>query len=176
MTVSLSQEDLRSWFLSKDLSWTPSIEKTLDDLGVDSVQDIKMMKLDEWKSMFADEKPIKQRNAEKVYEELCQEIVVSAIAVVAATAISMDFQTEPTPSAPMAEIIEERFTQPVPSTSAPVANSRNIRANGTKERSANPTTRGDESRKTDEDLCCECCNACLLCLQCCTLCLQCLSV
>mmetsp|Transcript_42071 Transcript_42071/g.75874 ORF Transcript_42071/g.75874 Transcript_42071/m.75874 type:complete len:155 (-) Transcript_42071:427-891(-) len=143
MTVTNSRQDPRSWFLANELPWTPSIGEALDDLGVDSVEDIKMMKPDEWNALFADDKPIKQRKAEKVYGELCQE-AMSTIPVVTATAVSPnesqsteEQSTRPQPEAPSTNIMEDRLDT--------------------------PTSHDGKSKKTDEDECVELCLHCCLC-------------
>ena len=63
--------------------------------------------------------------------------------------------TETIPSAPVAESVEERLTQPLLSASAPGTNMM-------EERSATPMTGDDESKKTDNgDAGMDCCDICL---------------
>eukprot|EP00581_Thalassiosira_minuscula_P004192 CAMPEP_0183742890 /NCGR_PEP_ID=MMETSP0737-20130205/64933_1 /TAXON_ID=385413 /ORGANISM="Thalassiosira miniscula, Strain CCMP1093" /LENGTH=188 /DNA_ID=CAMNT_0025978485 /DNA_START=34 /DNA_END=601 /DNA_ORIENTATION=+ len=159
MTIPQSpEEDLNSWFLAKELQWTTSIQKSLDDLGVDSVQDVKMMKPEEWKALFADEKLIQQRKAEQAYKDLCGEIAAAAIPVFAVTAVSAtEHQAKPIPSAPAAEsVLAQPSPSPLVSTpppvpaqsaSAPVANAMTDRSAAT----PGKTTEDDNSKDTDRD-------------------------
>jgi len=192
MTIPQSpEEDLNSWFLAKELPWTTSIQKSLDDLGVDSVQDVKTMKPEEWKALFANEKLIQQRKAEQAYKDLCGEIAAAATPVVAVTAVSATgHQAKPIPSAPAAEsvlaqpssshitssaLVSTPLPDPTESASAPVANAMTDRSAAT----PGETTGGDNSENTDIDkkaVCCFCCRCCLYCGECARCLLECLSI
>jgi len=120
----------------------------LSDLGIDSIEDVKMLKPEEWSALFAEEMLVKRRKAEQAYSDLCREM-----AVVTATAVPIvESQCQPAPSAPVAEMIQERAYSAKTEASNPAS-----RQTPTTTPTATARARGNQSRRSrfcEEVLCC----------------------
>mmetsp|Transcript_5505 Transcript_5505/g.7701 ORF Transcript_5505/g.7701 Transcript_5505/m.7701 type:complete len:192 (+) Transcript_5505:28-603(+) len=61
------------WFRSKTLPWNQEIEDFLDDKGVETVEQLKLLTKDQWIGLFSTAKDIVKLTAEKVYNDYLDE-------------------------------------------------------------------------------------------------------
>ena len=65
---------LQAWFDRHNLPWTEFVFKELiDKLGVETIEDLKLLLAEEWEGLFSQEKPIIRRRATAAYESLTKE-------------------------------------------------------------------------------------------------------
>mmetsp|Transcript_2408 Transcript_2408/g.3396 ORF Transcript_2408/g.3396 Transcript_2408/m.3396 type:complete len:99 (-) Transcript_2408:772-1068(-) len=71
----MSEDAIEYWFRSNTLPWNDEIEDFLDDMGVETVEQLKFITKDQWDGLFSTEKNVVKLTAQKVYKEYLDEEV-----------------------------------------------------------------------------------------------------
>eukprot|EP00573_Skeletonema_grethae_P000713 CAMPEP_0201688904 /NCGR_PEP_ID=MMETSP0578-20130828/2576_1 /ASSEMBLY_ACC=CAM_ASM_000663 /TAXON_ID=267565 /ORGANISM="Skeletonema grethea, Strain CCMP 1804" /LENGTH=166 /DNA_ID=CAMNT_0048173377 /DNA_START=69 /DNA_END=569 /DNA_ORIENTATION=- len=71
----MSEDAVEYWFRSKTLPWNDEIEDFLDDMGVETVEQLKFITKDQWDGLFSTEKKVVQLTAGMVYDKYLNEAV-----------------------------------------------------------------------------------------------------
>ena len=69
----MAELSVEEWFATHGLPYDKEKAKELDDLGADSVEMLKLLEPGEWASLFANEKPLVRKKAQRVIENLIEE-------------------------------------------------------------------------------------------------------
>ena len=64
----MAELSVEEWFATHGLPYDKEKAKELDDLGADSVEMLKLLEPGEWASLFANEKPLVRKKAQRVRE------------------------------------------------------------------------------------------------------------
>ena len=71
----MSEDAIEYWFRSNTLPWNDEIEDFLDDMGVETVEQLKFITKDQWDGLFSTEKKVVQLTAGMVYDKYLNEAV-----------------------------------------------------------------------------------------------------